>query len=543
MSLQLRPYQVEAREVVAATDPQQPKMIVLPTGTGKTVVFATAIVDLVAKGGTALILAHRDELLKQARDKILTVAPELEMAIGFVKGPRNDVGSQVVIASVQTLAGRRRLAQIPSHFDLVVVDEAHHAVATTYRRILEHVAGSPIVGFTATPSRAGLGDLFELGYSRTLLQMILDGYLSDLRGLRVELELDLSDVRRSNRGRGDFVDSDLGEAMEAADASDRAVDAWREHALGRKGLVFCPTIEVSRSMARSFEAAGVSAAHLDGTTPEEERAEILAALTSGELELVSNVGVLTEGYDEPSIDCVVVARPTKSEILYAQMVGRGTRLFPGKEDCLVMDLVGVSDELGLEALPKLVGAKQVREGETATEAVEREDGEAAAATEQERIDAEARRQARLKHREFGFFSRDRIHWLEIGERFAIDVGNNEFVTLDPDATKTKWRALLLEERNAKVLGRNLDLGYAQGVAEEVIRSRGRVAIADKEASWRKRKASKGQRGKARHMGVFLHSEATAGEASDAITEAILSERIQRFDAAVAARANQEEAMA
>lgn len=533
MSLTLRPYQVEAKAEVLAIEPGEPGMIVLPTGTGKTVVFSSAIVE---RGGTGLILAHRDELLKQARDKLLQVAPELEMGIGFVKAKLDDIGSQIVIASVQTLASPRRLARLPKEFGLVVVDEGHHAVAATYQRILEHVDGSPVAGFTATAGRAGLGDTFKLRYAKSLLEMILAGYLSDLRGVRVELELDLSHVRRSNRGRGDFVDADLGEALEAADASDRTVDAWALHAADRRGLVFCPTIDVSKKMAETFRRANVRAAHLDGTTPGEERAGILAALSAGDIDVVCNVGVLTEGYDEPSVDCVVIARPTKSEILYAQMVGRGTRLYPGKDDCLVMDLVGVSDELSLEALPKLIGARKIREGETATEAVEREDGEARARTEQERLEAEARRKAKLKHREFGFFSRDRIHWLEIEDRFAIDVGNQEFVVLDPDdEAKTSWRALLLMETKAKILGRDLDLGYAQGVAEEVIRDRGRVAIADKEAAWRKRPASKGQRAKARHLGAPVPPGATAGEASDAITNAILTERIERFDAAELAR--------
>lgn len=537
MSLTLRPYQVEAKAEVLSIEPGAPGMVVLPTGTGKTVVFSSAIID---RGSSALILAHRDELLKQAADKLIEVAPELEMSVGFVKAKLNDVGSQIVVASVQTLASTKRLQQLPSEWGLVIVDEAHHAVAPTYQRILEHVAGSPIAGFTATAGRAGLANTFTLRYSKSLLEMILAGYLTDLRGVRVNLDLDLSSVRRSNRGRGDFVDADLGEAMEAANASDRTVDAWREHAHGRKGLVFCATIANSQEMAADFRKAGYRAAHLDGTTEPGERRGILKALTAGELDVVCNVGVLTEGYDEPSIDCVVVARPTKSEILYAQMVGRGTRLYPSKQDCLVLDLVGVSDELSLEGLPKLIGAREVRSGETATEAVDREQREDAAG-EQERFETEARRKARLKSREFGFFSRDRIHWLEIGERFAVDVGKNEFVVLDPDAAKERWRTLLLQESSAKVLGRDLDLGYAQGVAEETIRSRGRTAIADKEAAWRQRPASKGQKGRARKMGVALPPGATSGEASDAITNAILTKRIRRFDAAVALRERKVEA--
>jgi ATP-dependent helicase IRC3 len=533
VSLTLRPYQVESKAEVLAIEPGEPGMIVLPTGTGKTVVFSSAIME---RGSTALILAHRDELLKQARDKLVQVAPELEMSIGFVKGRLNDVGSQIVVASVQTLAQQRRLAQLPSEWGLVVIDEGHHAVAASYRRIIDHVAGSPIAAFTATAGRKGLGDLFSLRYRKSLLEMILDGYLADLRGVRVELDLDLSGVRRSNRGRGDFVDADLGEAMEDADASSYTVDAWRKYAHERKGLVFCPTVAVSEGMAARFRQSGYRAAHLDGTTPEDERAKILRDLSAGALDVVSNVGVLTEGYDEPSIDCVVVATPTKSEIKYAQMVGRGTRLYPGKEDCLVLDLVGASDELSLEGVAKLVGARELREGETASEAVDRESREDVEAEERAGEAAEAQRKAKLRGREFGFFSRDRIHWLEIGDRYAIDVGADEFVVLDPNR-EGKWRALLLKVASAKILGRELDLGYAQGVAEELIRERGKTAIADKEAAWRQRSASRGQRGKAYHLGVSIPADATAGEASDLIAEAILNERIDRFDAAELAREN------
>jgi superfamily II DNA or RNA helicase len=298
--LQLRPYQADAIAAVekASAEGVRRMMLVLPTGGGKTVVFSELIRR---RGAPALILAHRDELLKQAADKLGQVAPELAMSCGYVRAGMNDVRAPICIASVQTLARPQRLAQLPRHFRTVVVDEAHHAAADSYRRILDHVDESDLIlGPTATPERAdnlALNEVFQqIVYAKDLLSMIREGYLAEPRGVRVGLAgLDLSKVRKS---RGDYQAKDLGEQLDDAGAAQHAVAAFQKHAEDRKAIAFVPTVELAHKVAGCFREAGIPAAAVDGKTPEDQRAQILGDLARGQLRVVANCGVLTEGFDE-----------------------------------------------------------------------------------------------------------------------------------------------------------------------------------------------------------------------------------------------------
>lgn len=563
--LSLRPYQHEALQAISDADATR-LLISLPTGTGKTVVFSELIRR---RGGTALVLAHRDELLTQAAGKLRTVAPELALNIGLVQAGRNDVHAPIVMASVQTLARTRRRLQLPREYTTVVVDEAHHATAPSYVDTLTHVADSPlVVGFTATPERSDkksdLRNVFEeLAYARSLEEMIREGWLCDLRAERVTIaDLDLAKVKKS---RGDYQAAALGAAMQAAGAVDHAVAAWDQHAPDRKGIAFFPTVELSREAAALFTAAGLPAGHVDGTTPRDERRATLAALTTGKVQIICNVGVLTEGYDEPSIECVMVAAPTRSRIRYAQMVGRGTRLHPGKTDCLILDLAGVTTDLSLQSAGALFGLRTPpKPGEKLTRAKERQDK------------ADARRLTRPKRarpmptrtssKPVRLFNSDAIAWTHVGDRWIVGLKNHQHLVLDPtsrdsylrcagcswtfpiDTTttderctqcegelvptdRTTWRVLLMGPNLAKVIARNLDLGYAQGAAEGIIRDAGLIGLADRDAPWRKQPATPGQRRYAHQVGAHPPADATKGDVADLITAAIATERLARFDRA------------
>ena len=434
MALELRPYQAEAISAIEDAERRGVRrpLLGLPTGTGKTVIFAALIRR---RGGSALVLAHRDELLVQATDKIRQVDPAARL--GLVKAEANEVEAPVVVASMQTLARESRLVRLPRRFETVVVDEAHHATADSYRRVLDWVDGSPLLlGVTATPERAdgaSLGEVWdEVVYSRSLLEMIRAGYLVDLRGLRVRLAFDFSRLRVSH---GDFVDADAAAALTAADAPAHACAAYLEHAAGRKALLFTPTVELAHLMAEAFRARGVPAEAVDGSLPLEERRAILARLRSGETQVVANCAVLTEGFDEPSVDCVIVARPTRSRILYVQMIGRGTRTFPNKRDCLIIDLVGATERHDLLTLPQLfgLGDAEALEDRTVTEALEREHAAAAAS---------ATTEAPLVAEEVDLFrERAKLRWVAVDERWALTTGRGLLV-VEPYAGA--WRVVVQE---------------------------------------------------------------------------------------------------
>lgn len=350
-------------------------LTVLPTGTGKTVLFASEIAER-ARQGRALVLAHRDELIQQPKDTLCRVAPGLE--VGVVKAEQNEVGARVVVASVQSLVQPKRLAAYAGHGLplLVVTDEAHHAPAVTYRRIYEALqVGQPDgplhLGYTATPERLdkiGLGAVFqEVAYSSDIKKMVCDGWLVEPRGRILGVGMDLDAARRS--GGDDYSDADLDGIMTPEIIEDIA-RAWLEHGRDRNSIAFLPSVRTAEDLATTInDLAGEElAAEVDGNTPTDERRDILHRLHAGALGMVANCGVLTEGFDAPRVSCILVARPTKSEGLYVQMVGRGLRLYPGKSDCLVLDVTGISATHSLCVLPVLFGLKaEDMEGRTVAE--------------------------------------------------------------------------------------------------------------------------------------------------------------------------------
>lgn len=378
--LKLRPYQetaVEKTFEAIALGTNRPA-VVLPTGAGKTVIFSWIANRWVRDRRTkVLILVHRDELVTQTEKKLHDVAPTLR--VGVVKGSRDrhrDV--DVIVASVQTLRHARRRIPITG-VGLVIVDEAHHASADSYKTVLDHFGCFtgivPAVGFSATLTRSDKGDLSEIWESVVYRRDILDlipKYLCDVRGKLVTVDgLTLSEVTTQN---GDLAAGSLTDALLTAEAQTFVVDAYFEHARDRKTIVFTPTVEAARAFADQFTVRGVRTAVVWGAMPAEERRLVLKQFSAGELEVIVNCMVLTEGFDEPSASCAIIARPTRSPALYVQMVGRVLRKFPGKIDALVLDVVGASKDHRLATLADLTSRRvpDVREGESLVEAAIRE---------------------------------------------------------------------------------------------------------------------------------------------------------------------------
>jgi ATP-dependent helicase IRC3 len=359
VSFALRPYQEEAIAAVLAAEDRGKRrvVVVLPTGAGKTVIFASLVKVL---RRPTLVLAHRSELLDQARDKLQRT---LGRPVAIERADEHAApDAPVVVASLRSLHHQRLQRLLASRaFGLIIYDECHHAPADDNRRILADLGcfqpgfSGLLVGFTATTGRGdrrGLDEVFdEIVYTRSLPAMIRDGFLVRLRGLRITTG---EDLRGLTPRPGDFDTTELEEAVDVRGRNALVARSIQELCRDRVTLVFCVTVQHARNLCDALNRVGVPTGLIHGELPPAERATVLAGLADGSLRAVTNVGVLTEGFDEPRVSCVAMARPTRSESLYAQCVGRGTRLHPGKEDCLVLDFVDLSD-LSLATLPSLFG--------------------------------------------------------------------------------------------------------------------------------------------------------------------------------------------
>ncbi|MEZ6185675.1 MAG: DEAD/DEAH box helicase [Planctomycetota bacterium] len=372
----LRPYQRDAVQAVIAARKRgvRRQVVCLPTGAGKTVIFSH--LARIAKR-PVLVLAHRAELLEQARDKLGRALGDASL-VGIEQAERSaPPGVKVVVASLRSLHDAR-LARVLAErrFGLVIYDECHHAVAEDNQRVLRTLGAfdpaweGTLLGFTATPVRAdgvGLDRVFEeIVYRRGLTAMIEDGFLVDVRGFRIATAADLTQLKQ---GQLDFVVDELAEAVDVEGRNALVARSIQELARDRRTLAFCVTVAHAYRLAEALRAVGVPTGVVHGEQKPDDRAEVLRLFRRGELAAVTNVGVLTEGFDDPEVSCVAMARPTRSSGLYAQCVGRGMRPAPGKADCLVLDFVDVSS-VPLETLPTLFGLpRQVDfEGRSASEA-------------------------------------------------------------------------------------------------------------------------------------------------------------------------------
>lgn len=336
----LRPYQEAARTAIKNEweSGRAKTLLVLPTGCGKTIVFASVAEDCVRAGHRVLILAHRSELLEQASDKIKKTTG---LGCAVEKAEESCLGTwyRVVVGSVQTLMRKKRLAEFTKdYFNTIIIDEAHHCLSDSYQRVLEHFPDAKVLGVTATPDRGdmrNLGQYFEsLAYEYTLPKAIREGYLSPIKAVTIPLKLDLTGVGIQS---GDFKVGDLGTALDPY--LYQIADEMAAYCKGRKTVVFLPLVKTSQKFRDILQGRGFRAAEVNGES--KDRAEILAAFDRGDYDVLCNSMLLTEGWDCPSVDCIVVLRPTKVRSLYSQMVGRGTRLSPetGKDHLLLLDFL------------------------------------------------------------------------------------------------------------------------------------------------------------------------------------------------------------
>ncbi len=336
--IQLRPYQEESKRAVFNEWEQGilKTLLVLPTGTGKTIVFAAITNDCVQKGERVLILAHRGELLEQAADKIKK-STGLECAVEKAEESCLNSWYRITVGSVQSLMREKRLNQFDKHhFDTIIIDEAHHCISDSYQRILDYFSDAKVLGVTATPDRGdmkNLGQVFDsLAYEYTLPKAIKEGYLSPIKALTIPLKLDLSSVSTQ---AGDFKASEIGTALDPY--LEQIAVEMTKYCTDRKTVVFLPLIKTSQKFRDLLNKHGFRAAEVNGSS--DDRTEILKDFENNKYNVLCNSMLLTEGWDCPDVDCIVVLRPTKVRSLYCQMVGRGTRLSEGKTHLLLLDFL------------------------------------------------------------------------------------------------------------------------------------------------------------------------------------------------------------
>lgn len=345
----LRPYQeIAVSDACNALDKHKNTIVVAPTGAGKTIMLSALIGKRHKDGKRVLVLQHRDELVDQNRLKFNKVNPRITTSI--VNGTMKDWQGDAIFSMVQTLSRDNNLRNRPK-FDMVVIDESHHAAADTYRKVIDAVRDdnpdAEIVGFTATPNRGdrkGLRDVFtNCSHQIELSALIREGFLVPPKAyvIDVGVQEDLQSVRKL---ASDFDMDQVEAIMNKRVINDKIVEKWQELAGDRKTVVFCSTIAHAEGVCEAYTDVGINAKVVTGDTPKDERRQILHDLEFGDVQVVVNVAVLTEGFDAQPVSCVVLTRPCSYKATMVQMIGRGLRtvdpeIHPGiiKKDCVVID--------------------------------------------------------------------------------------------------------------------------------------------------------------------------------------------------------------
>lgn len=513
-SLPLRPYQRAAIDAAynAINNGCTRPAVLLPTGAGKTVVFSHLATEQHARGIRTLVIAHTGELIQQAANKMRAVSPSLN--VGIVKAERDEHdGADVIVGSVQTLARAHRREAV-ENVGLVVVDEAHHAPASTYMEVLEHFGcfrteqPTPCIGFTATMKRedGGLAEVWQnIVYKRDILEMIADRYLVNVRGKAVRVAgLDLDQVKTRH---GDLQDNQLAQALDESNAAAVVADAYLEFASDRQGVVFTPTVDTAKTMAEVMTARGIRTAAVWGDMPKDERAATLKAYADGEIQVLANAMLLTEGWDAPWASCAVIARPTKSAALYVQMVGRVLRPWQGKRDALVLDVMGAATRHKLATLADLTERDlTIDDGESL----------AAAALDDDPDALPGLRAVAVDWQDISLFDESSVRWLRTdGGTWFIPAGEFLYFLLPGDEPGSyrvrRWSPT--EGIRPPSPDPEYPLEFAMQWAERYAQ-RAAWRLAQRGAGWRQRPPSSKQLGWCRWKRIPVPSGATAGEVSD-----------------------------
>lgn len=499
-TLALRDYQTDCIDAVfGELRTTQRSVVVLPTGSGKTVIFSHLAVQWqeshYGKDARVLIVVHRDELVRQTVAKLHAITGQ---NVGIVQADLNNYRPRIVVASVQSLIQPQRLRAYRDAMTgplLIIVDEAHHAVAPSYQTIVRELSGfsgsdrTKVVGFTATLMRSDdlrLGNVWQsIAYQRSIKWMIERGWLVDVRGKSVPVDdLDLNTVKRT---AGELQAGDLGDAMLASMALETVATAYLEQAGDRLGVAFWPTVETAEQACETFDNGGITSAVVTGTTPHDVRQKIYTEQAHGRLQVVHNCMVLTEGWDSPPVSCAVIGRPTSSTGLYIQMVGRVLRPWPagGKKDALVLDVTGAARTHSLATLGALVATedKPSRELDDGESLLEFELAEAGL-----RDDIERKVLIKSHMVDIDLFAQSRSAWLQTDRGvWFINIAAGYFFLFEERDDSGYVVGFAPKTGKAQRLTEPLTLDMAISVGESKAMDMD-PSLASKTASWRRRKA-------------------------------------------------------
>jgi superfamily II DNA or RNA helicase len=470
------------------------QLVVLPTGAGKTIVFCE-LIKRYFNDKNVLIIAHRDELIQQAKDKYEFVAGDASN-IGIFTGQQKDFDKQITIASVQTMKNYLKPEHFkPDHFDLIICDEAHHATAATYMNIFKYFSDTLLLGFTATPTRCDnrkLNLIFnEIVYQKTIHDMINNkpAYLCRPIGMAVNTNIDISDIKTR---MGDFSQEQLEQYLDNYKRNQAIIDTYKRLCPDDKSIVFCINKKHSENISTLFNKAGINSAYIDADTPREKRTDILKNFSKGIIKVICNCGVLTEGFDEPSIQSVFLARPTKSESLYIQMLGRGLRLHPDKQYCKVIDIVDNTGKHQLKTMGYVLGRKikalNIEELKKLKPKYTQEELE----LEWKEADNfnNAYKNAEIKLKATSIFGNDRkFTWLGSGNYRFIETGQDENkLKVEISCIDTENQLFQILINGEKHLEKPCTFDWAFGIAEDYLNNnvaRSDKILIDTSARWRK----------------------------------------------------------
>lgn len=503
MTIKLREFQEEALLSVITEHQEGIKrqLIHLPTGSGKTIVMSA-----IAKhfGKKTLIIAHREELINQAVEKFRLFWPSVD--IGVCKAERNEIEPQVVVGSVQSCCRSNRLEQLKKkEFDLLLIDECHHSTADSYKTIINELGFNDnpsklLIGVTATAMRDGLGEIFEkIVFTRSISTMIKSGYLSPVVGRRILTNFNLQKLSTRN---GDYDLGDLSEAVDTEERNAFVVQKFIEHANNRKGIAFCVDVDHCIRLSEAFRSHGIESQAVYGAMPSDERKRALESLKNGRIQVATSCGVLTEGFDEPSIDVILMVRPTKSEILYTQCVGRGLRKHVGKSDCMVLDFT----DRGLNLDSALTLNKMIPEATVEEEEIE-------GIAEGEKIDRRPRiRTTESSDLPFDILGQTRFCWVDIGEgEWSLLDDDKIEIVLTPKGDGYCSTVHYPDGNSKEIVSSSLPLEYAQGVSEDFARQHLNVKYADLSTEWMQNhyEPTKGQRSYLETQGAYIEGMSKA----------------------------------